>query len=306
MYVSIDSRYGGTIAGSCFFLCALKMSASMTRRRVDSERLIFVASVNRSPSAPDALMRSDPARSTRLMWEYRCRPEAGFRAFTQIWKIACDRLDVSFICVAAVARCSIPRSIAALTSCAVLMPCAVPSRRSPSTNVPTAGDWRTRSCTYPCFSQISSNTELTCATLCFRKLPCWSGPARVTRLFVAREFGSFMASAMAVPVAVDFRRSDFFFPRAGSPTVAENFFLMPSSSDSWVASNAMVDSVCRLFSRKFACWCASPSRASLKSFASIDAFRESLFVLLRLPAAPLCAFGCLLTSSPKRSFTFSL
>ncbi|KAJ9452827.1 hypothetical protein DIPPA_10735 [Diplonema papillatum] len=58
-HVSFESRYGG----ATFFLLA---KLSITWRSVVRDKLILIASTWCTPTTPDLLMDSDPARSTRL------------------------------------------------------------------------------------------------------------------------------------------------------------------------------------------------------------------------------------------------
>ena len=111
--VSFESRYG-TCPPAKRRLSS--PSALMTFPSASNPLLIWIPSFRRAPSALVRFARSDPARSTRCIFE-RVTPPSAPLLSTWIVNIACDRELRWFIPVAAVARLALPsRSARAISS----------------------------------------------------------------------------------------------------------------------------------------------------------------------------------------------
>ena len=115
-HVKTESLYG-TMDMFLFFFLPIDRSAkaAMTRPRVDKERLISAPSLSRAPVAPVEVARSEPARSTRLILatfsvSIRVSTSCLFWVTVRV-KTAWERLDVSFMLVAATVRALFPSSI---------------------------------------------------------------------------------------------------------------------------------------------------------------------------------------------------
>eukprot|EP00760_Papus_ankaliazontas_P022080 PhM_4_TR18795/c0_g1_i2/m.77488 len=135
-HVRTDSRNGGILFFWLFaFSLELSMSTSMTLRNVDSDKLMFLASVRVSPVAPDDFTFSEPARSTRLIVEILTIPDRPSFCVTWIWKMAWERLLWAFIFVSAMARSFTPRSMKSFVCAAVV----TGLRIKPSTMTPFCG-----------------------------------------------------------------------------------------------------------------------------------------------------------------------
>mmetsp|Transcript_12818 Transcript_12818/g.35539 ORF Transcript_12818/g.35539 Transcript_12818/m.35539 type:complete len:212 (+) Transcript_12818:528-1163(+) len=81
----------------------------MTCPNMVSERLMAVPSLNRPPASLDVSARSDPAKSTKLILDFRSICSPGPLTSRSCWmmlmlKTVCARDDVSFIWVAAMER----------------------------------------------------------------------------------------------------------------------------------------------------------------------------------------------------------
>eukprot|EP00760_Papus_ankaliazontas_P036254 PhM_4_TR8273/c2_g1_i1/m.53439 len=135
-HVSIDSRYGGIPLPLPELWSA---SASMTRPNVVRDKLIFVASLNCTPSAPDECTRSEPARSTRLIFDHVVSAPVGPGLHNKMLKMAWLRLLRSFIFVAAMCRSWSPLWSSRKMSLSDDTLCVL----RPSTNGPVTGSWRT-------------------------------------------------------------------------------------------------------------------------------------------------------------------
>ena len=118
-WVSFDERYG---------MCPLALAsvrALMTLPSAERLWLMAIASLRVSPVAPVLEARSEPARSTRLIFEFTFflpRPaaiEAANSCSTRMMTTACERDDSAFILVDATARRLLPDSISAVSSSAL-------------------------------------------------------------------------------------------------------------------------------------------------------------------------------------------
>eukprot|EP00955_Chlamydomonas_euryale_P043649 352664-Chlamydomonas_euryale.AAC.6 len=114
--VSLESRYGT-------WPLFPSTSAEMTFPSADSERLILVASLRRSPVAPVFDWRSDPARSTRLslptlMWFSLVMP-ASIVSIVMV-KMECERDESLFMSVAPTDLFFLPTSTTLRSSCSPL------------------------------------------------------------------------------------------------------------------------------------------------------------------------------------------
>eukprot|EP01139_Manchomonas_bermudensis_P011641 Amastigsp_a343635_16.p4 type:complete len:131 gc:universal Amastigsp_a343635_16:1077-685(-) len=88
----------------------------MTSPRAESDLLMNVASLSRSPTAFERSSRSEPARSTSESLPTVAVCEILLAQRTQIWRIECERELCSFMSVANVARFPAPRAMTAITS----------------------------------------------------------------------------------------------------------------------------------------------------------------------------------------------
>ena len=103
----------------------------MTLPRALSERLILVASLSRTPSAPVFDWRSEPARSTMFSLPTRmcAAPSAPTSDISTVTvKSACERLERSFMAVRPVTRRRLPACSTASISATDLTTTAVRSR----------------------------------------------------------------------------------------------------------------------------------------------------------------------------------
>mmetsp|Transcript_14947 Transcript_14947/g.33018 ORF Transcript_14947/g.33018 Transcript_14947/m.33018 type:complete len:375 (-) Transcript_14947:706-1830(-) len=90
--VSVELR-----KGTCACFAAL---AAITSPKADKDLLMLLASVRAWPIAPDLLIRSDPARSTRFSLPLVCTPVGRYSDSTVTVNIMCERDECSFMLVA--------------------------------------------------------------------------------------------------------------------------------------------------------------------------------------------------------------
>mmetsp|Transcript_17536 Transcript_17536/g.61646 ORF Transcript_17536/g.61646 Transcript_17536/m.61646 type:complete len:237 (+) Transcript_17536:479-1189(+) len=141
--VSTELRYGTNDARRP---CASGVdSALITAPSALRLRLMVLASLSRSPLTPAVLARSLPARSTRLILLIfsHTAPVARLvpRCRKRSVKSACERLDSSFICVAAVVRSLLPMK----SSCSTSSKHSTGTSSRSSTYAPSVTCSRTRS-----------------------------------------------------------------------------------------------------------------------------------------------------------------
>ena len=108
--VSFESRYGTWLAPA-------DGSSDMTTLP-SAVRLVLMCSASfmRMPVLSDFLMRSEPARSTRLSLPLTASPVARSRCTTVMVKTVCERDETAFILVSCVARSLSPWLMTAITS----------------------------------------------------------------------------------------------------------------------------------------------------------------------------------------------